>query len=76
LIHVRIASTYPPAFGLPEESFDLTLPLRDGFASTPAEAHQHILEALATEDVFEVPAAHDPLPYRLSPDVVRLVAVW
>jgi hypothetical protein len=36
MIHVRIVSTYPPAFGLPEESFDLTLPLRDGFASTPA----------------------------------------
>ena len=34
-IHVRIVSTYPADFGLPEETTDVTMQLRPGFASTP-----------------------------------------
>lgn len=75
MIHVRIASTYPPAFGLPEETVDLTLPLRNGYASTPTEAHQRLLAALSSGKVLEVPAADHPVPYRFSADVVRSVVV-
>jgi hypothetical protein len=67
MIYVRIVSTYPPAFGLPEETTDLTLPLRDGFASTPAEAHQHIPDALTGEDPYEVLVADAPCRISSAP---------
>ena len=39
-IHVRIVSTYPPVFFLPEETTDVTLEVRPEFARTPDEAHR------------------------------------
>ena len=75
-IHVRIVSVYPPAFGLPEETTDLTLELRPEFARTPDEAHRRINEALAGDEVFEIPVVDSEVPVRFSPDVVRMVVVW
>ena len=46
MIHVRIVTTYPPVFGLPEETIELTLNLPPEFARTGDEAHERIVEAL------------------------------
>jgi hypothetical protein len=76
MIHVRITSTYPPAFGLPEETIELTLRLPAEFARTADEAHEWIVAALRGDDAFAIPSVGVALPYTFSPDVVRRVVVW
>ena len=77
MIHVRIVSTYPPLFGLPEETIELTLKLSPEFAGTGDEAHERIVEALKGDENFDIPSVGDKLsPYTFSPYVVRGVAVW
>ena len=76
MIHVRITSTYPPVFGLPEETIELTLRLPTEFARTADEAHERIVEALTGDDEFEIPSVGEAVPYEFSPEVVRRVVVW
>jgi hypothetical protein len=76
MIHVRITSTYPPVFGLPEETIELTIRLPAEFARTADEAHERILEALKRDEEFEIPSMDAAIPFEFSPDVVRSVAVW
>ena len=77
MIYVRIVSTYPPLFGLPEETIELTLKLPPEFACTGDEAHERIVEALKCDENFDSPSVGDKLsPYTFSPKVVRSVAVW
>jgi hypothetical protein len=76
MIHVRIVSTYPPAFGLPEESSDFTYRLRPDFAVTPTGAQKRIERTLDQGEVVELPVLGELHPVRFSADVVRFVAVW
>ena len=76
MIHLRIVTTYPPAFGLPEETIELTLRLSPEFAHTGDEAHERILDALRGDENFEIPCVDYEDPFTFSPDVVRSVAVW
>jgi hypothetical protein len=76
MIHVRIVSTYPPAFGLPEETTDLTYELQSEFAVTPNGAQKRIERTLDQGEVVELPVLGKSRPVRFSADVVRFVAVW
>ena len=76
MIHVRITSTYPPVFGLPEETIELTLRLPAEFARNADVAHEWIVEALRCDEEFEIPSVDVAIPYEFSPDVVRRVVVW
>jgi hypothetical protein len=75
-VHVRIISTYPADFGLPEETVDLTLRVPASFARTPEEASRRIKAALETGADFEVPSVDDAVPFEFSSELVRRVAVW
>ena len=76
MIHVRIVTTYPPWFGLPEETIELTLRVSPEFARTSDEAHERIVVALQGDENFEIPSVDYEDPFRFSPTVVRSVAVW
>ena len=77
MIHLRIITTYPPLFGLPEETIELTLRLSPEFARTRDEAHERIVHVLRGDENFETPSVDDELsPFTFSPEVVRSVAVW
>ena len=76
MIHLRIVTTYPPVFGLPEETIELTLRLSPEFARTGDEAHERILDALRCDENFEIPCVDYVDPFTFSPSVVRSVAVW
>ena len=77
MIHLRIVTTYPPVFGLPEETIELTLRLPAEFARTADEAHERIVRALKSDENFDIPSMDDELsPFTFSPEVVQSVAVW
>jgi hypothetical protein len=76
MVRVHIVSTYPPVFGPPEETIELTLRLPADFARNADEAHEWIVEALRRDDEFEIPSVDVAIPYEFSPDVVRRVVVW
>jgi len=76
MIHLRIITTYPPVFGLPEETIELTLRLSPEFARTGGEAHERIVDALKGDENFEITCVDYADPFRFSPEVVRSVAVW
>ena len=76
MIHVRVVTTSPPLFGLPEETIELTLRLPAEFARTGGEAHKRIVDALKSDDNFEIPCVDYADPFLFSPEVVRSVAVW
>ena len=75
MIHVRIVTTYPPLFGLPEETIELTLRVSPEFARTRDEAHERIVDALNGDENFEIPSVDYADPFVFSPEVVNSVAV-
>ncbi len=76
MIHVRIITTHPPLFGLPEETIELAVRISPEFARTGGEAHERIVDALKGDETFEIPSVDEVIPFRFSPEVVRSVAVW